>query len=166
MLLLKAGDRGATLGELLKELDDNYSPDVVRRGLAKLVRDGLVKKVGDMYVTTAALRSRPVAAKAQERMVTIEVEKVYPGFAVVLVDDRSLLDGPSISISIGLWSQEPSRLFSSGIPCPLRLLPSPLGEQRSRLWVPRAPPLPSGCACTQRACTCNGDMCSSRFRRH
>jgi Fanconi anemia group M protein len=88
MLLLKAGDRGATLGELLKELDEDYSPDVVRRGLARLVRDGLAKKVGDRYVTTAALRSRPVAAKAQGRMVTVEVEKVYPGFAVVVVDDK------------------------------------------------------------------------------
>jgi Fanconi anemia group M protein len=88
MLLLKAGVRGATLGELLKELDEDYSPDVVRRGLARLVRDGLVKRVGDRYVTAAALRSRPVAAKAQGRIVTVEVEKVYPGFAVVLVDDR------------------------------------------------------------------------------
>jgi Fanconi anemia group M protein len=88
MLLLKAGDRGATLGELLKELEDNYSPDVVRRSLARLVRDGLVKRVGDRYVTAAALRSRPVAAKAQGRIVTVEVEKVYPGFAVVLVDDK------------------------------------------------------------------------------
>jgi hypothetical protein len=88
MLLLKAGNRGATLGELLKELDEDYSPDVVRRSLARLVRDGLVKKVGDRYVTAAALRSRPVAAKAQGRIVTVEVEKVYPGFAVVLVDDR------------------------------------------------------------------------------
>jgi Fanconi anemia group M protein len=88
MLLLKAGDRGATLGEILKELDEGYSPDVVRRGLARLVRDGLVKRVGDRYVTAAALRSRPVAAKAQGRIVTVEVEKVYPGFAVVLVDDR------------------------------------------------------------------------------
>jgi Fanconi anemia group M protein len=88
MLLLKAGDRGATLGELLKELDEDYSPDVVRRSLARLVRDGLVKKVGDRYVTAAALRSRPVAAKAQGRIRTIEVEKVYPGFAVVFVDDR------------------------------------------------------------------------------
>jgi Fanconi anemia group M protein len=52
------------------------------------VRDGLVKKVGDRYLTAEALRSRPVAAKAQGRIVTIEVEKVYPGFAVVLVDDR------------------------------------------------------------------------------
>jgi Fanconi anemia group M protein len=88
MLLLKAGNRGATLGELLKELDEGYGPDVVRRSLARLVRDGLVKKVGDRYVTAAALRSRPVAAKAQGRIVTVEVEKVYPGFAVVLVDDR------------------------------------------------------------------------------
>jgi Fanconi anemia group M protein len=88
MLLLKAGDRGATLGELLKELDEGYSPDVVRRCLARLVRDSLVKKVGDRYVTAAALRSRPVATKAQGRIVTIEVEKVYPGFAVVPVDDR------------------------------------------------------------------------------
>jgi Fanconi anemia group M protein len=88
MLLLKAGNRGATLGELLKELDEGYSPDVVRRSLARLVRDGLVKKVGNRYITAAALRSKPVAAKAQGRIVTVEVEKVYPGFAVVLVDDR------------------------------------------------------------------------------
>jgi len=87
MLLLKTGNRGTTLGELLKELED-YSPDVVRRSLARLVRDGLVKKVGDRYVTAAALRSKPVAVKAQGRIVTVEVEKVYPGFAVVLVDDR------------------------------------------------------------------------------
>jgi len=88
MLLLKAGNRGASLQELFEELEDNYSPDIVRRGLARLVRDGLVKNVGNRYVTTAALRSRPVAAKAQGRIVTVEVEKVYPGFAVVLVDDR------------------------------------------------------------------------------
>jgi Fanconi anemia group M protein len=88
MLLLKAGNRGAMLGELLKELDEGYSPDVIRRSLARLVRDGLVKRVGNRYITAAALRSKPVAAKAQGRIVTVEVEKVYPGFAVVLVDDR------------------------------------------------------------------------------
>jgi Fanconi anemia group M protein len=47
-----------------------------------------VKKVGDRYVTAAALRSKPIKAKPQGRIVTIEVEKVYPGFAVVLVDDK------------------------------------------------------------------------------
>ena len=88
ILLLKAGDRGATLGELLKELDEDYSADVVRRSLARLVRDGLVKKVGNRYITAAALRSKPIKAKPRGRIVTVEVEKVYPGFAVVLVDDR------------------------------------------------------------------------------
>ena len=78
----------AVLQELLEGLEEGYNPDVVRTSLARLVRDGLVKKVGDRYVTAAALRSRPVAAKAQGRIVTVEVEKVYPGFAVVLVDDR------------------------------------------------------------------------------
>jgi Fanconi anemia group M protein len=108
MLLLKAGVRGATLGELLKELDEGYSPNVVRRSLARLMRDGLVKKVGDRYITAAALRSRPVAAKPQGRIVTVEVEKVYPGFAVVLVDDRfrarlesSTYNGPRESIKKG-----------------------------------------------------------------
>jgi Fanconi anemia group M protein len=88
MTLLKTGGKGATLQELLEELDEDYSPDVVRRSLARLVKDGLVKKVGDRYVTAAALRSKPIAARSQGRIRTIEVEKVYPGFAVVLVDDR------------------------------------------------------------------------------
>jgi hypothetical protein len=88
MELLKAGNRGASLQEPLQAFDEDYNPDVVKKSLARLVRDGLVKKVGNRYITTAALRSRPVATKQQGRIVTIEVEKVYPGFAVVLVNDR------------------------------------------------------------------------------
>jgi hypothetical protein len=65
VLLLKAGDRGASLQELLEELED-YNPDVVRRGLAKLVRDGLVKRVGDRYVTAAALGSKPSRRSLKE----------------------------------------------------------------------------------------------------
>jgi Fanconi anemia group M protein len=78
----------AVLQELLEGLEEGYSPDIVRRSLSRLVKDGLVKRVGDRYITTAALRSKPVAAKAQGRIVTVEDEKVYPGFAVVLVDDK------------------------------------------------------------------------------
>jgi hypothetical protein len=81
MLLLNAGNRGASLQELLEELED-CSPDVVRKSLTRLVRDRLVKKVGERYVTTSALRSKPVKAKPQGRIVTIEGEKVYLRFAV------------------------------------------------------------------------------------
>jgi hypothetical protein len=65
VLLLKTGDKGASLQELLEELED-YNPDVVRRGLAKLVRDGLVKRVGDRYVTAAALGSKPSRRSLKE----------------------------------------------------------------------------------------------------
>jgi len=37
---------------------------------------------------TSPLPVKAVAAKPQEKIMTVEVEKVYPGFAVVLVDDR------------------------------------------------------------------------------
>jgi hypothetical protein len=43
--------------------------------------------VGDRYVTTAVIRSKPLTVKPQGRIHTIAVEKIYPGFAVVMVDD-------------------------------------------------------------------------------
>jgi len=60
----------------------------VRASLRILEREGLVKRVGERYYTSAALRSRPLAARVQGRIRTVEVEKVYSGFAVVVVDDR------------------------------------------------------------------------------
>jgi hypothetical protein len=42
----------------------------------------------DARRTLTSTFSRPVKAKPQGRIVTIEAEKVYPGFAVVLVNDK------------------------------------------------------------------------------
>lgn len=55
VLMLKAGERGATLQELLQGLEEGYIPDTMRRSLARLVKDGLVKKVSNRYVTVVAL---------------------------------------------------------------------------------------------------------------
>ena len=84
--LLKAGYRGLSPGELYGKLQ--YGPETVRKSLNRLERDGLVKQVGGRYVTTASLRSRPAAAAPQGSVHTVSVEKIYPGFAVVLVDER------------------------------------------------------------------------------
>jgi Fanconi anemia group M protein len=65
----------------------SYSPEAVRKSLIRLEREGLIKKVGDKYVTTAIIRSKPLTVKPQGRIHTIAVEKIYPGFAVVMVDD-------------------------------------------------------------------------------
>ncbi len=84
--LLKAGEKGMLMRELLESLP--YGPSLVRASLRILEREGLVKRVGEQLYTSAALRSRPLAAKPQGRVRTIEVEKIYSGFAVVIVDDR------------------------------------------------------------------------------
>jgi Fanconi anemia group M protein len=84
-MLLKAGDRGLTLHEIMENI--SYSPETVRKSLSRLEREGLIKKVGDRYATTAIIRSKQLTVKPQGRVHTIAVEKVYPGFAVVMVDD-------------------------------------------------------------------------------
>jgi Fanconi anemia group M protein len=83
--LLKAGDKGVTLHEIMESI--SYSPEAVRKSLSRLEREGLIKKIGDRYVTTAVIRSKPITVKPQGRIHTIAVEKIYPGFAVVMVDD-------------------------------------------------------------------------------
>jgi Fanconi anemia group M protein len=84
-ILLKAGEKGLTLHEIMESI--SYSPETVRKSLSRLEREGLIKKVGDKYVTTAIIRSKPLTVKPQGRLHTIAVEKIYPGFAVVMVDD-------------------------------------------------------------------------------
>jgi len=84
-ILLKAGDKGVTLHEIMESI--SYSPETVRKSLSRLEREGLIKKVGDRYVTTAIIRSKPLTVKPQGKIHTIAVEKIYPGFAVVMVDD-------------------------------------------------------------------------------
>jgi biotin operon repressor len=84
-MLLKAGDRGVTVEEIMENI--SYSSEAVRKSLNRLEREGLVKKVGDKYVTTAIIRSKPLSVKPQGKIHIIAVEKIYPGFAVVLVDD-------------------------------------------------------------------------------
>jgi Fanconi anemia group M protein len=84
-MLLKAGGKGLTLHEIMESI--SYSPEAVRKSLNRLEREGIIKKVGDRYITAAVIRSKPLTVKPQGRIHTIAVEKIYPGFAVVMVDD-------------------------------------------------------------------------------
>ena len=62
-MLLKAGDKGLTLHEIMENV--SYSPEAVRKSLNRLEREGLIKKIGDRYVTTAIIRSKPLTVKPQ-----------------------------------------------------------------------------------------------------
>ncbi|GBC71235.1 ATP-dependent RNA helicase RhlB [Candidatus Calditenuaceae archaeon HR02] len=80
--LLEAGVKGLSMADAMDLL--SHSPDIVRISLNRLVRDGLVVKSGERYVAKAAVK----ASKAPEKVHEIMVEKIYPGFAIVVVDDR------------------------------------------------------------------------------
>ena len=84
-MLLKAGKSGLSPQNIRANL--SYSPETIRKSLLRLEREGLVRKVGDRYFTTAALRAWPASATPQGGLHSILVEKIYPGFAVVVVDD-------------------------------------------------------------------------------
>jgi DeoR/GlpR family transcriptional regulator of sugar metabolism len=43
-MLLKAGDKGVTLHEIMESI--SYSPETIRKSLNRLEREGLIKKVG------------------------------------------------------------------------------------------------------------------------
>ncbi|MEM4283857.1 MAG: helicase-related protein [Candidatus Caldarchaeum sp.] len=80
-LILNSGEKGLSFADALQAVE--YDPDIVRMSINRLVGEGLVVKAGDRYVAKAAVK----AAKAPSKVHTIRVEKVYPGFAVVVVDD-------------------------------------------------------------------------------
>lgn len=84
MLLLKAGARGMSAGELLEELQE-FEAAVVNMAIGKLVKRDLAVKSGDKYYLKAALRG---AKAGRGEIHVIEVERVYPGFALVIVNDR------------------------------------------------------------------------------
>ncbi len=84
-MLLKAGRTGLRPQDIHANLQ--YGPETIRKSLSRLEREGLVKKVGDRYVTSASLRAWPASATPHGRVYDIAVEKVYPGFAVVVVND-------------------------------------------------------------------------------
>jgi Fanconi anemia group M protein len=74
-----------------------YDPDVVRMSVQRLVRDDLAVERSGRYVAKASIR----AAKTPSKIHTIRVEKIYPGFAVVVVDESfrarlepSMYNGP------------------------------------------------------------------------
>ncbi|MEM0450504.1 MAG: helicase-related protein [Nitrososphaerota archaeon] len=82
LALLKSGRRGMTLTEVMESVDED--PDVVRRAAFRLVRERKVARVNGRFVTRSSLR----ASSESGALVKVEVEKVGPGYAVVLVNDR------------------------------------------------------------------------------
>ncbi|MEM0444063.1 MAG: helicase-related protein [Candidatus Caldarchaeum sp.] len=88
--LLERGEDGLSEAEVLA--DPDQMPDTIKAALKHLERDGLITRVQGRILAKAVVRS--FSRQTTGEIHTIRVEKIYPGFAVVLVDDsfRARLD--------------------------------------------------------------------------
>ncbi|MEM2581790.1 MAG: helicase-related protein [Candidatus Caldarchaeum sp.] len=82
--LLEKGLEGLSEAEVMA--DPDQMPDTIRAAVKHLERDGLVTRVQGRIVAKAVVRS--LSRHSEGEIHTIRVEKIYPGFAVVWVDDR------------------------------------------------------------------------------
>ncbi|MEM0481556.1 MAG: helicase-related protein [Nitrososphaerota archaeon] len=102
--VLESGLDGLSEAEILQ--DPEQTPDVIRAAARLLERRGLVTRMAGRIVAKAAVRS--MSRHSQGRIRTIEIEKIYPGFAIVLVDEKfrarlepSMYNGPREYIKKG-----------------------------------------------------------------
>jgi len=84
MKLLEAGSEGATLDQLTSEMEfEGASPQAVKAALGLMMKEGLATEVKlARYASTSAVK--PAGGKVYE----VLVEKIYPGSAVVRVNDK------------------------------------------------------------------------------
>jgi len=84
MKLLERGAFGATLDQLVSDMEfEAASPQVVKATLELMMKEGLVTEVDrGRYAAESSVKS--AGKKAYE----VVVEKIYPGLAVVRVDDK------------------------------------------------------------------------------
>ncbi|MEM2000510.1 MAG: helicase-related protein [Candidatus Caldarchaeum sp.] len=82
--LLEKGLDGLSEAEVMA--DPDQMPDTIRAAVKHLERDGLITRVNGRIVARAVVRS--ISGQSMGEIHTIRVEKIYPGFAVVWVDDR------------------------------------------------------------------------------
>jgi Fanconi anemia group M protein len=84
MKLLERGPSGADIGQITSDMEyEGASFHILEAAIGKMVKGGLVTEIGQgRYATTSAAKS------AGRKVYEITVEKIYPGSAVVMVNDR------------------------------------------------------------------------------
>lgn len=108
---------GCDLNELISMYEGEFPPSMVRNAVAKLIDEDQVVKHGGMIYPRGMARGR-----FRERDIhTIEIEKIYRGSAVVIVDDkwRAVLwmedyNGPRQFMKRGMRFKAVSKLYRYG----------------------------------------------------
>lgn len=88
--VMKAGGRGLLVEDLIEEaFGEGITPAIVKAAIEKLHDTGQIRKVGWDRIATIASMPAPSSIDTGERdAYEIMVEKIYPGKAIVLINDK------------------------------------------------------------------------------
>ena len=87
---MKAGSRGLLVEDLMEEaLEEGITPVIAKAAIDKLEDTGKIGKIGwDRVATIESMRVQKSVSTIERDAYEIIVEKIYPGKAVVLINDR------------------------------------------------------------------------------
>ena len=87
---MKAGSNGLPIEDLVESaVEEGITPATAKAAIERLEEIGQVGKVGwDRIVATLSVHTRPTSAKTERDVYELTVEKIYPGSAVVLINDK------------------------------------------------------------------------------
>lgn len=87
---MKAGSRGLLIEDLIEEAtEEGITPAIAKAAIEKLQNIGQIGKVGwDRIATVASLPTPKSVDIAEKDVYEVVVEKIYPGKAVVLINDK------------------------------------------------------------------------------
>jgi Fanconi anemia group M protein len=87
---MKAGSNGLPIEDLVEAaVEEGITPATAKAAIERLDQLGQVGKMGwDRIVATASVQTRSTATKPERDTYDVMVEKIYPGRAVVLINDK------------------------------------------------------------------------------
>jgi Fanconi anemia group M protein len=87
---MKAGSKGLSIEDLVESVaEEGITPATAKAAIERLEEMGQVGNVGwDRIVATASVQTSPTVPKSERDAYELMVEKIYPGSAVVLINDK------------------------------------------------------------------------------
>jgi Fanconi anemia group M protein len=90
MKTMKAGSRGLLIEDLIEDAEDEgVTPAIAKAAIERLAETGEIGKIGwDRIVAATSVRTPEAPALQEKDLYEVAVEKIYPGSAVVLINDK------------------------------------------------------------------------------
>ena len=87
---MRAGSQGLLIEDLMEDVaEEGITPSTAKSGVERLVETGKIGRVGwDRIVAVTSVSTIQTHSTPERDVYEVTVEKIYPGSAVVLVNDK------------------------------------------------------------------------------